>query len=211
MLNGVLVSEDTRLDKLPLLVTTEKLHEQKLNTHGNDENDPLQLARADSLFFKLDQLMVHHRIYTCTPPLNRHSHAIILLHGFMGSVFSWDQSWHQLCESMEANYDQEIRADAGPWAPPSLLLAFDRPGFGLTSRPLPVNGTFQPCLVPPTRSRTQSTAGSLTPEKQLNPYSAQFGVDLLIRFMDAIGIETATLVGHRFFSKHAIFCKIHIE
>jgi pimeloyl-ACP methyl ester carboxylesterase len=55
--------------------------------------------------------------------------AIVLLHGFGGSVFSWKRSWRGLTDISHT------------------VLAFDRPGFGLTTRLLPTTsgdyGTYR--------------------------------------------------------------------
>ncbi len=50
------------------------------------------------------------------------------------------------------------------------ILAFDRPGFGLTSRP--INGDWV-----------------------ANPYTQEYQVSLILRMMDQLNIQTATLVG----------------
>jgi pimeloyl-ACP methyl ester carboxylesterase len=92
-------------------------------------------------------LDVHYKQYGTGEP------AIILLHGFGASTFSW----------------REVTA---PLAQLSAVVAYDRPAFGLTGRPIP--GEWQ----------------------DENPYSAAANVKLLFGLMDALGIEKAVLVGH---------------
>ena len=174
-------------DRTPLLIANSDQSAETKRAPCSDEVEPMQFARTESLFLKLDQLLIHYRTYNCTSSEVKHARAIILLHGFMGSVFSWDQSWSKLCDQLQQNFDNTKSCDLQP---PSLLLAFDRPGFGLTTRPLPVNGVFSPCLVPPEHAQENR----LSP---LNPYSGQFSANLVIRVMDALSINTAILVGHR--------------
>mmetsp|Transcript_10073 Transcript_10073/g.18327 ORF Transcript_10073/g.18327 Transcript_10073/m.18327 type:complete len:598 (-) Transcript_10073:155-1948(-) len=80
---------------------------------------------------------------------------LILLHGFGGSVFSWNKIWHELASNDEVGN----------------VLAFDRPGFGLTSRPT-------------------------AEDWEHNPYTQQFSLMLLFKLMDFLGIQKASFVGH---------------
>jgi pimeloyl-ACP methyl ester carboxylesterase len=82
--------------------------------------------------------------------------ALILLHGFGAGVFSW-------------------QAVVPSLAGLGTVVAFDRPGFGLTERRLP--------------DRHGRYAGG-------NPYTAEAQVELLFGLMDQLGIEQAVLVGH---------------
>ncbi len=77
----------------------------------------------------------------------------VLLHGYLRTLYSWGRVFEQL-------------ADLGG------ALAYDRPGFGLTSRPMP--GEW----------------------KGLSPYGSRAQAEMAIRFMEALGIEQATLIGH---------------
>jgi pimeloyl-ACP methyl ester carboxylesterase len=104
-----------------------------------------ELADADSLFIDLDGLSVHYKTTGRDEPV------FILLHGFGASLYSWDRV-------------MESFGDFGR------VIAYDRPGFGLTDRPLAWEGE--------------------------SPYSAQAQVDLLLDLMDALGIERAILVGN---------------
>ena len=78
----------------------------------------------------------------------------VLLHGFGSQTMSWRHLMPTL-------------AGAGP------VLAFDRPAFGLTERPMP--GDWP---------------------RGANPYTAASQVGLTIALMDAYGLDRAILVGH---------------
>lgn len=69
------------------------------------------LARPDSRFVRLDGIEVHHRI---TGPQN--APLVVLLHHFYGNVATWRHAQADLADRYR-------------------LVAFDRPGFGLTERP----------------------------------------------------------------------------
>ncbi|KAJ6831683.1 uncharacterized protein M6B38_347930 [Iris pallida] len=81
---------------------------------------PEKLADPDSLFFDLEGVKVHHKVYhhdeeeegTASTGL-----PVILLHGFGASLFSWRRVMQPLARAVR-----------------SKVLAFDRPAFGLTSR-----------------------------------------------------------------------------
>ena len=73
---------------------------------------PQELADPDGRFIAVDGLQVHYKIAGQGEP------TLILLHGFAASTFSWR-------EVME------------PLATNATVVAFDRPAFGLTERPLP--------------------------------------------------------------------------
>ena len=78
---------------------------------------------------------------------------LVLLHGLAASVFSWR-------EVME------------PLSAVGTVIAFDRPAFGLTGRPMP---------------------GDWADE---NPYSPEIQPNLTVSLMDKLGMEKAVLVGH---------------
>jgi pimeloyl-ACP methyl ester carboxylesterase len=105
------------------------------------------LADPDSRFIEVDGMVVHYKIGGQGSP------AILLLHGFGASVFSWREVMEPLS-----------------WY--GMVVAFDRPAFGLTSRPMPEEWTGQ------------------------NPYSPEAQSDLTVALMDKIGIEKAILIGH---------------
>lgn len=81
--------------------------------------DPKLLADHDSQFIAMDGLMVHYKLWRGADDTKRSRPALVLLHGFGGSVFSWKRAWRGLTDIS------------------SVVLAFDRPGFGLTTRLLP--------------------------------------------------------------------------
>jgi pimeloyl-ACP methyl ester carboxylesterase len=102
------------------------------------------LADPDSQFFKVNDIQVHYKKSGSGEPI------FILLHGFGASTFSWR-------EVME------------PLSRYGTVIAYDRPGFGLTERPLQWDGD--------------------------NPYTIESNIELLRSFMDAKGIDQAILAG----------------
>jgi pimeloyl-ACP methyl ester carboxylesterase len=114
---------------------------------AGDTRPARELAGPDSEFIEVDGLEVHLERSGEGDP------ALILLHGFGASVFSW-------------------REVLEPLATDRLVVAFDRPAFGLTERPLP-----------PYPDDT-------------NPYAPESQVDITIGLLDKLGIERAVLVGN---------------
>jgi pimeloyl-ACP methyl ester carboxylesterase len=106
-----------------------------------------QLADPDSRFADLNGVKVHYKVAGEGRP------AVVLLHGFAASLFSW-------------------REVIGPLAESHTVIAFDRPGFGLTERPLPGEWDGQ------------------------SPYSPEAQADLTVALMDELGIDRAVLVGN---------------
>jgi pimeloyl-ACP methyl ester carboxylesterase len=104
-----------------------------------------QLADPDSLFVEVNGVNVHYKTYGQGEP------TFILLHGFGASLFSW-------------------REVTGPLSKYGTVIAYDRPAFGLTERPMQWEGE--------------------------NPYSQQSQVNLVIGLMDALNIEKAILIGN---------------
>lgn len=105
------------------------------------------LAAADSQFVRVSGVEIHYIERGSGEPV------FILLHGFGANVFTWRTVIDDL-------------STAGR------VIAFDRPGFGLTERPLPGEG------------------------EALNPYSPQGQAALTLGLMDALGIQQAILVGN---------------
>jgi pimeloyl-ACP methyl ester carboxylesterase len=103
------------------------------------------LADEDSKFIEVNGVNVHYKTYGEGEP------TFILLHGFGASQFSW-------------------REVVEPLAEYGTVIAYDRPAFGLTERPMEWEGE--------------------------SPYSQDSQVELVIGLMDALGIEKATLVGN---------------
>ncbi len=106
---------------------------------------PEKLADPDSRFILLNGVQIHYKTAGDGEP------GFVLLHGFGASVFSW----------------REMLPALGEWG---RAVAFDRPGFGLTERPLAWTGE--------------------------DPYAAKSQVALTLSLMDSLGIEKAVLVGH---------------
>jgi pimeloyl-ACP methyl ester carboxylesterase len=106
-----------------------------------------ELADPDSQFVEINGLSVHYKEQGAGEPV------FILLHGFGASAFSW-------------------REVMGPFSELGRVIAYDRPAFGLTSRPMP--GEW----------------------KGDNPYSPESQAAIIIGLMDALGIEKAWLVGN---------------
>ena len=110
------------------------------------------LAGPDSRFVTAGGIDVHYTETGSGEP------AIVLLHGFGASTFSW-------------------RDVVGPLAERGRVIAFDRPAFGLTERPM--RGEWDPDAF---------ADGS--------PYSPAAQADLVVALLDAWGIDRAVLVGH---------------
>jgi pimeloyl-ACP methyl ester carboxylesterase len=108
---------------------------------------PSALADDDSRFVEVNGIDVHYKQVGQGEPY------VILLHGFGASLFSW----HSV---------------VAPLGEVGTVIAYDRPAFGLTERPMP--GAWQ---------------GE-------SPYSTHSQVDLLFGIMDSLGIQQAVLVGN---------------
>jgi pimeloyl-ACP methyl ester carboxylesterase len=106
---------------------------------------PEQLADPDSKFVNVNGLRVHYKEAGQGEP------ALILQHGFAASLFSWREVLGSLAQGRR-------------------VVAFDRPAFGLTERPMEWEGP--------------------------DPYSAEAQADLTIGLMDALGIQQAIQVGN---------------
>jgi pimeloyl-ACP methyl ester carboxylesterase len=108
---------------------------------------PKELADPDSKFIAVNGLDVHYKEMGDGHP------ALLLLHGFAASTFSWREVMEPLAQAQR-------------------VIAFDRPAFGLTERPMPGEWQGQ------------------------NPYSADAASDLTVELMDELGIEQGVLVGN---------------
>jgi pimeloyl-ACP methyl ester carboxylesterase len=106
-----------------------------------------ELADPDSKFIDVNGLNVHYK------EMGQGEPTFILLHGFGASTYSWR-------EVME------------PFSELGRVIAYDRPAFGLTARPMP---------------------GEWTGE---NPYSPESQAAIAIGLMDALDIQKAYLVGN---------------
>ncbi len=119
----------------------------------DDTVPPRQLADADSRFISLGDELGTARLDVHYKDAGTGDPGIVLLHGFGGSTFSW------------RNVTPALSAD-------HRVVAFDRPGFGLTTRPLPGEWSSD------------------------NPYSAEGQVRSTLALMDRLGLDEAVLVGH---------------
>jgi pimeloyl-ACP methyl ester carboxylesterase len=108
---------------------------------------PDLLADSDGRFITVNGVRVHYKTVGEGEP------ALILLHGFGAGEFTWQHVMEPL-------------SDYGR------VVAYDRPGFGLTERLLPGQWSG------------------------INPYSSGFQPDLLVGLMDSLAIERAILVGN---------------
>lgn len=109
---------------------------------------PTQLADPDSQFAEINGIDVHYKA------AGEGDQALVLLHGFASHTYTW----------------REVMA---PLAASHRVVAFDRPAFGLTERPM----------------RPDWPAGQ-------NPYQAEFQADLTAGLMDELDIDQAVLVGN---------------
>ena len=109
-----------------------------------------QLADPDSKFIELNGLNVHDKQAGTGGPL------IVLLHGFASNTDSW-------------------RKVVQPLSTLGTVVAYDRPAFGLTERPL--DETLRRWPGP-------------------NPYGADAQADQLVALIEALGFDKAILVGN---------------
>ncbi len=105
------------------------------------------LVDEDSRFIEVNGIDVHYKQYGSGEPV------MILLHGFGASTFSWREVMKPLSEY-------------------GTVIAFDRPAFGLTERPMP---------------------GEWEGE---SPYTLNSQINLLIGLMDRLNVEKAVLIGN---------------
>lgn len=111
-------------------------------------DDPRQLAAVDSQFIELNGVTVHF-----LDEGQGENSPVILLHGFGSNTWTWNKVIPELAKSRR-------------------VIAYDWPGFGLTSRPLAKDWGV------------------------MNPYSTEGQVDLLINLLDRLGIQKAVLIGN---------------
>jgi pimeloyl-ACP methyl ester carboxylesterase len=111
--------------------------------------EPQDLADEDSRFIELDGIRIHFKDQGDPDS----PHTIVFLHGFASSLYSWRHAMAALRDSCR-------------------VIAFDRPGFGLSGRPL--SGDWH---------------GD-------NPYTSRSAAEQTVALMDALGVERAVLVGH---------------
>lgn len=112
----------------------------------------LPLRTKTSQFLKIGDVSVHFRVNRGRLPWDK-GPVFLLLHGFGGGIFSWEPSWELLRNQC------------------SLILAFDRPGFGLTTR-------------------------LMRPFENFNPYEMGFTVDVCKRLVNHLELEKVVVIGH---------------
>lgn len=112
-----------------------------------DTVPPRELADPDSQFVEINNLDVHYK------EMGKGDTALLLLHGFAASTYSWREVMQPLAET-------------------NRVVAFDRPAFGLTERPMPDQWEGQ------------------------NPYSTDAATDLTVGLMDELDIDQSVLVGN---------------
>jgi pimeloyl-ACP methyl ester carboxylesterase len=105
-----------------------------------------EYADPDSKFVDVNDLTVHYK------EMGQGDQTFILLHGFGASTFSWHEVMDDFAEH-------------------GRVIAYDRPAFGLTERPMPENWVE-------------------------NPYGMKANIELLRGLMDQFEIEKAVLVGN---------------
>lgn len=105
----------------------------------------ISLADPDSQFVEINDLEVHVKTFGEGEP------AFLLMHGFGASLYSWNSVAGSLSE----------------WGK---VIAYDRPAFGLTERPLKWDGQ--------------------------NPYSSEAQIELVLGLLDHYNLQKAILVGN---------------
>jgi pimeloyl-ACP methyl ester carboxylesterase len=126
----------------------------------DDTLPPKALAGPESRFIEIDGVEVHYQSSGEGEPV------FLLLHGFAASIFSW----------------REVQ---GPLSQMGRVVAYDRPGFGLTERPMP-----------------EDWEGA-------NPYTIESQTQLLIHLMDALEINRAILVSNSAGGTQALYTYLH--
>ena len=105
-----------------------------------------ELADPDGKFVTIQNVDVHYKV------AGSGNDTLILMHGFGASTFTW----HKVIKPLSEKYT---------------VIAYDRTGFGFTSRPMP---------------------GEWRGE---SPYSTQSQADQTIALMDTLGVDKAVLIG----------------
>ena len=126
---------------------------------------PQKLARPGDKFAEVSGINLRYTETGSAPP------TLLLLHEFGSSIFSW-------------------RKVTGPLGEQARVIAFDRPGFGLSERP----------AVTPDESGAQ------------NPYTPEAQVALSAGLLDSLGVKKAVLVGNSAGGAIAVnFALVHPE
>lgn len=139
----------------------------KTPPNGHEVDDPRALADPDSEFLEIRGLSVHvkraghtdpHLGVDPEGPTAGSRPTLLLLHGFAASVFTW----------------REVMGPLGERGP---VVAYDRPAFGLTSRPL--EGEWNP----------RDWPGD-------GPYGPEAQADLAVALLDRLSLSRVVLVGN---------------
>lgn len=165
-------------------VSNRKMH--KVSTvagvEQEEQPDPSILADPDSRFYEFKGLNIHYKVCKAdqdiagypsmeAQTMAKHEHAIatlfsiLLFHGFGASLFSWERIQRPLSKMVGAT-----------------VLAFDRPAFGLTSRPNLLETSYK---------------------LDTNPYSTEFSVQATSSFIDSLHSNKSVLIGY---ALHYILC-----
>jgi len=104
------------------------------------------LLEPDSKFIEIDGVDIHYK------EAGSGGRTFILLHPFGGSAYSWREVMDEF-----AGYGR--------------VIAYDRPAFGLTERPMPEDW-------------------------ESNPYGMKANIEILRKLLDTFGVEKAVLVGN---------------
>ncbi|KAK9908457.1 hypothetical protein WJX75_008214 [Coccomyxa subellipsoidea] len=115
---------------------------------------PSDVADEDSCFFTMGTMQIHYKVARSQGRHERWPGACILLvHPFGGGVFSWRHIMQPLADACQCP-----------------VVAFDRPGFGLTSRPSVTQGT--------------------------NPYTLEHAAEAAVQLCLALGFTKMIFAGH---------------
>lgn len=116
---------------------------------------PLAEVAGNANYVNAAGINLHAKTYPAANPENEATW-FVLLHDYAFSSYTFDDFAPRLAE-----YGN--------------VLSFDRPGFGLTERPLPVNGSY---------------------DIGFDPYTAQSQAVITLALLDQLGVDQAVLVGN---------------
>ncbi|CAL8469298.1 g8839 [Coccomyxa elongata] len=114
---------------------------------------PRSCADEDSCFIVMGPITLHYKVAHPQEQERYPGACIVLIHPFAGGVFSWRNIMQPLVNQCHCP-----------------VVAFDRPGFGLTSRPPVIEGQ--------------------------NVYTVQYAAEIAVQLCYALGFTKAILVGH---------------
>ncbi|KAK9836382.1 hypothetical protein WJX74_000036 [Apatococcus lobatus] len=126
--------------------------------HLSDDVPAISLADPDSRFVDCCGLSVHYKEVSPLEGCRYEQTGIVLMHGFGAGVFAWRHIMQPLAQKCSCR-----------------VIAFDRPGFGLTSRPL---------------------LGRGMQAKETNPYTLQNQANLALQLPAALGLTKVLYAGH---------------